>query len=134
MPRPTPASLSIVTPISRAERPKPPADLTPDQRRVWVTVTNGLPADWFRAETLPLLCQYVRHTTASHRLAALVEAAEQADPFDPKTYTELLRAQAKESAILCSLAVKLRISQSTTLRSDKVRAVEPITAPWEQVS
>ena len=41
---------------------------------------DGLEADWFRPETLPLLQQYCRHVVASNILAARIDELLSAEP------------------------------------------------------
>ncbi|BAQ16925.1 hypothetical protein [Methyloceanibacter caenitepidi] len=142
--------------IERIERPPPPDVLTDEQAEIWRQVVNRLPADWFKAETLPLLEAYCRHAVQSRRVAALIEQMELAEseriarkskkktrkaksedaedddaPFPFKDYDRLLKMQARESGTLASLSVKLRISQSTTYDKSKAKGGSGKKTPWE---
>ncbi len=106
------------------ERALPPVELTDEQVAVWRMVVNRMPADWFPAETHPLLAQYCRHTSRARRLAQLLDNMEKAEEVNIKEYRDLLRSEEEQSRALASLATKLRISQQT--RYDKSRK-KPLT-------
>ena len=75
------------------QRPKPPADLTPDQAVEWQAVVSRMPVDWFPREIWPLLCAYCRHVTNSRHIAGLIEDAHKGDLSDRKAlmrYNRLL--------------------------------------------
>ena len=141
------AELSVISGagIETIRRPEPPRDLTDEEAEVWRTVVNRLPADWFPAETLPMLAQYARHTIASKRVASMIEqldlavAADIKDGATPaaavlgtaKMLDRLLKMQERESRCIASLATKMRISQQTTYdKSRKKGSVGP-KKPWE---
>ncbi len=132
--RPSAASLAVAaigpSGITSSERPKPAPELTKEQAVEWRVIVNRMPADWFQAETLPLLSAYCRHIVSARRVASLIQAAEQSDDFDLIDYDRLLKMQERESRCLSSLSVKMRISQSTTYdKSKKKPAQKP--KPWE---
>lgn len=134
------ASLEVASPsrLETIERPNCPHDLTDEESEVWFTVVNRLPADWFPAETHPLLAQYCRATIQARRVAELIEQAT--SDIDPETkeptltvsaYDRLLKMQARQSATLASLATKMRISQqATTNHRGNKKQVSP-KKPWE---
>src|SRR5689334_7593135 len=117
------AELSVISGggVETIRRPEPPRDLTDEEAEVWRTVVNRLPADWFPAETLPMLAQYARHTIASKRVAAMIEqldlavAADIKDGATPaaavldtaKMLDRLLKMQERESRCIASLATKM---------------------------
>lgn len=134
------ASLEIAT-ASRIEtiaRPTCPHDLNDEESEIWFTVVNRLPADWFPAETHPLLIQYCRTVVQSRRVAELIEKAT--SDLDPETkeptlsvagYDRLLKMQARQSATLAMLATKMRISQqATTNHRGNKKQISP-KKPWE---
>jgi hypothetical protein len=71
-----------VTPvgISAKERPAPPTGLTARERRQWNEITGALRPDWFEAENLPLLAEYVRTAELCTRLARELRNVEVCDP------------------------------------------------------
>ena len=142
------AELSVISGngIETIRRPDPPTDLTDDEAEVWRTVVNRLPADWFPAETLPLLAQYARHTIASRRVASMIEQldkeiteaitkgtpAGEAVLGSAKMLDRLYKMQERESRCLSSLATKMRISQQTTYDKSRKKGTGPAKKqPWE---
>lgn len=134
------ASLEIATAsrIETVERPKCPHDLTDEESEVWFSVVNRLPADWFPAETFPILIQYCRSVVQARRVAELIERAT--SDLDPDTkeptltvagYDRLLKMQVRQSASIAMLATKMRLSQqSTTNHRGNKKQVSP-KKPWE---
>jgi hypothetical protein len=108
-----------VTPvgISAKERPAPPSRLTARERRQWNEITCALRPDWFEAENLPLLAEYVRTAELCTRLAREVRNVEVGDP----RFAGLSRQRMMATNMLVRLATKLRltIQSSTTTRAGK---------------
>jgi hypothetical protein len=128
------ASLTVVTsvdPVETIPRPEPLPELTREQADVWRCVVGSMPGDWFAPETLPLLSQYVRHITASRRVAQLVERAEAADEFDVELYERVLRMQQKESREISLLAARMRISQHMSKTYAQARKPSRVLKPWD---
>jgi hypothetical protein len=124
--------------IDRAERLRPPHDLTDEETEVWVAVVNVEPADWFSASTGPLLAQYCRHVVHARRIAELLEKA--LSHVDPNTklptltvddYDRLLRMQERESGALSMLATKMRIAQQSTTNHRGNKKPSAARKPWE---
>jgi len=108
------SSLELVgTPgaVALIERPKPLAELTPEQSDVWVSITNAMPADWFTPENFALLAQYCRHTVNARRLAQLIEQQCSSLEMDSREYADLLAAEHKQTAALKSLSASMRLAQ-----------------------
>ena len=129
------ASLAIrpVTPVERTQRPAPPDELTDEQAAEWRAVVGRMPADWFARETYPLLVQYCRHVVAARRIHQLIEALQTDDELDFKAWHDALKMQQRESAILCSLATKMRISQQATYDKSKKKGDGGSKKPWDDV-
>jgi hypothetical protein len=119
-----------VTPvrISAKERPAPPAELTARERRQWNEITAALRPDWFEAENLPLLAEYVRTAELCTRLARELRKVEVCDP----RFAGLSRQRMLEINILLRLATKLRltIQSSTTTRTNKHAGGSGLPKPW----
>jgi hypothetical protein len=139
VPRKSAAALSVVTRLSD-HRPPPPDDLPADQQAEWRAIVGRMPSGWFPRETHGLLRAYVGHLAAYRTLAKLV------DSFDSvwlsredrlERYGKLLTMRERETRALASLAVRMRLSQSSQLRADKA-ATAVRTAPhsglrpWEK--
>jgi hypothetical protein len=130
--------LATVSMIETIERPQCPHDLNDEESEVWFTVINRLPADWFPAETHPILSQYCRAVVQSRRVAELIERA--LSDLDPDTkeptltvsaYDRLLKMQVRQSASIAMLATKMRISQqATTNHRGNKKQISP-KKPWE---
>lgn len=118
------------TVLDRVERPTAPHDLTDEEVEVWSAVVNRMPADWFGAETLPLLSQYCRHVIQGRRVAELIEKATGNQTLSLEDYERLLRMQARESSAISSLAVKMRISHSATRNDRGNRLTKTARTPW----
>jgi hypothetical protein len=120
-----------VTPvrISAKERPAPPAGLTPRERRQWNEITAALRPDWFEAENLPLLAEYVRTAELCTRLARELRKVEVCDP----RFAGLSRQRMMATNILLRLATKLRltIQSSTTTRTTKHSGGSGLPKPWD---
>jgi hypothetical protein len=78
MPRKSAAELSIANPSEIGRVPEPPAELTEFQAAVWQSVVATKPADWFQADSFPLLVSFCKHVSA----AAVIDQAM--DEFVPK--------------------------------------------------
>ena len=66
--------------IAAKERPTPPAGLTARERRQWNEIIGALRPDWFEAENLPLLAEYVRTAELCTRLARELRKVGVCDP------------------------------------------------------
>jgi len=130
--------LATVSPVQVIARPICPHDLGDEESEVWFAVVNRLPADWFPAETLPLLVQYCRQVVQARRIAELIEKAtgdvdeDGKSTLSIKDYDRLLKMQDRESRGISSLATKMRISQQATT-NHRGNAKGEITGkkPWE---
>lgn len=108
--------------VEAVERPDAPYDLTDAQAIVWRGVVNQLPADWFPAETWPMLSQYCRHVVSSQHVAKLIHDLEaKTDGFDVNEYDQLLRMQEREGRALSSLATRMRLTQQSTYDKSKTK-------------
>jgi hypothetical protein len=125
-------SLDAVTVV---RRPDAPLDLTPEESEVWRQTVEAMPADWFQAETWPLLAQWCRHTITARRVAQLIDAAASRDEVDVGEMRELLMMQAKETGALKAMAASMRISQQASYSArgsggEKSRR-STFERPWE---
>src|SRR5690625_4756054 len=147
--------LAVASPVLVQPRPDAPVELTPEQADVWNEVVDALPADWFPAETHPLLIQYCRirsgcvsagnqthplliqycrHTIEARRIAQLIDQECAREELDVATYAALLRMQARETTALKSMASSMRLSQQSSRRDDNSATAKKnrtVTRPWE---
>lgn len=114
------AKLAVVSPLP-GERYEPPADLTPEQAKVWREVVATKPQDWFTADSWPLLCAYCRSTVTVNLLCAQIDSIERGSIDDPKllaAYAKLLTMRNGEVKSLILLATAMRITQYSRLKPD----------------
>jgi len=131
--------LAKESPISAVDRPEPSIELTPEQRLVWITVVNSLPAEWFEDYSTQTLTQYCRHVVEARRIAGLIEkllddSGETLDIVEFTTaYDKLLKLQERESRIILSLMTKMRLTQQSTWSPQKGKSGQSakVAAPWE---
>lgn len=126
--------LAIASPVQMVPRPEAPVELTPEQADVWRQVVDAMPADWFPAETHPLLMQYCRHTIEARRVAQLIDQECSRLETDVSAYTELLKVQAKETGALKAMASAMRLSQQSSRRDDTAATAKKqrlVSRPWE---
>lgn len=117
------AALSIA-PAGAVPRLAPPADLTPAQRSVWLSVVNSRSADWFAPEHEPLLKQYVRHKVNSDLLSQQIEEFQpewMAEDDGLKRYDRLLGMLARETLALNTMARSMRLTHQAVYRADSAK-------------
>jgi hypothetical protein len=126
------ASLTVSSGVTDiVQRQQAPHDLSDEEVEVWAGVVNAFPADWFTAATVPLLAQYCRHAIHARRIAELLDKS-MSDPDMPiKAYADLLKLQIDQSAVLASLATKMRISQQSTTNHRGNSIKTSTKKPWE---
>lgn len=103
------------------KRPDPPEDLNEEECQIWYDVVAQFSADWFKPDTYPLLKNYVRHTHNADTIAELIEV-EKNNPqgIQIGQYNALLKMLQRETAMIGTLATRMRISQQSSY--DKVKA------------
>ena len=125
------ASLEVVSSnVAPIERPPAPDDLTDEQAEVWQKITSRMPADWFPAETWPLLGMYCRHVVAARRVAQLIAQAEESPDLEVETLDRLYKMQERESRAMSSLATRMRLTQQSTYDKSRRKPIQ-VRKPWE---
>lgn len=108
MARRSAASLSIVPASEPVEFPPVPAGLSEAEAALWTGVVESKPTDWFGADSLPVLREYVRAAVMCDTLAVVVaDAIRRGDPDEIKGVLDM---RDKESRRAVSLATKLRLT------------------------
>lgn len=134
------ASMSVAADNTEklAERPKAPYHLTPEQSLVWDETVKGLPADWFRPETLDTLAHYCCHVNEVRRINELIECLEverkkylsgEEHEFHTRDYLQLVQLRAKETAAANAHARSMRMTLQSTYDRKKKRDNSGKT-PW----
>ena len=121
----------LAQPIELVPRPRPPADITTEESEIWTAVVNRLPADWFPAETLPMLAQYCRHTIQARRVGQLIEQAVAGSELAVDDYDKLLRMQERESRAIATLATRMRFSQHSLTNHRGNGKITGAKKPWQ---
>lgn len=113
---------------------KPPGFIGDREAEEWRAIVSAHPAEWFDASNLPLLEAYVRHIILHRDIAALLEktqaemirAAEAGEPdgllvtaADLEIIGRLTNMLRRETNAMASLAVKMRLAQSSRYNADK---------------
>jgi hypothetical protein len=119
---------SKVVAIPRAQ---PPADLSPEQARVWVALTNRMPSDYFGAEHYPVMKQLCRHVSASDVIAQLIEQELAREEVHIPRLTTLYKQQEVESRAITALSRTMRLTHQSNIDAHTSRT-PPVTvdAPW----
>ena len=126
------SQLVTVTPVEKTLRLLAPHDLTDEEVEVWQGVVESFPADWFSRATVPLLTQYCRHAVHARRIAELIEKATSDPKLKIGDYERLLHMQKEQSAAMSTLAVKMRITQSSITNQHGNRPkTKAQYKPWE---
>ena len=125
------ASLTVVALAPLRRLPKAPADLSKAAAELWDGIVRSLPADFFRPGDLPLLRAYCVATDRKAQVDAMV--MEQGILFDGEPHPGLKISRA-EAALMASLAVKLRLCQSSRTRSESAALKEANAGkrPWDK--
>src|SRR5262245_2306913 len=112
-----------------SKRLKPPADLPPAERREFTRIVRCCPVDWFTPGSEQLLASYARHVTAARHVAKAIEAAMAEGR--PEVLERLLKAQARESRLLCQTMTALRLTpRSVRPRNVSIRRLAQVVSPW----
>ena len=121
----------IVVQISPTRNlPEPPLGLSKAATALWVDITESLPDDFFRAGDLPLLQSYCISSDRKNLLdaAILKDGMTHNGDINPA-----LRVSRDEATLMASLAVKLRLCQSSRTRpeSASLNVVHSGKRPWD---
>ncbi len=109
------ASLQTVPVQHTRQAPPPPEELTEVAAKLWNDVVKSQPVDYFRPSDLPLLQAYCTSHDRKNQMDIMI--AEQGVMFDGVAHPGL-KVSRDEAGLLASLAVKLRLCQSSRTRPD----------------
>lgn len=124
------SSLQVVPMESGRKPPSPPAGLSKSASALWVSITESLPPIFFMPGDLPLLKSYC---IASDRKDVVDEGIlSEGAMFQGEPHPGL-KVSRDEAALMASLAVKLRLCQSSRTRPDSASLKPSHTGarPWE---
>ena len=123
--RATPAPIRHLPPHLEA-----PKGLRAAERDVWRRTVGALPADWFKAEGVPILTTFCRLTVQSDRLANLIAAC---DASDLDRYSRLLRLAGELSGRILALARSMRLTQQSRLHVETAGRRAASAAPVQSI-
>ena len=123
-------SNKIVSLASIRRCPKAPDHLKGNAITLWNEIVESLPTDFFRAGDLPLLEAYVISATHKRQLDEKLNA--EGLMFDGEVHPAL-RISRDEATLMASLAVKLRLCQSSRTRPESANLKVTLSGnrPWE---
>lgn len=124
------ASLSVVPIESQRRTPKAPAGLTASAAKLWEDIAHSLHADFFRPGDLPLLEAYCVAADRKRWIDAEILRDGMILDGDPHPGLKMSR---DEAGLMATLAVKLRLCQSSRTRPDngKLKAAHSGARPWD---
>lgn len=130
--------MSVAAPVHEIPRLPPPPQLSEFEAHVWTSIVNTKPADWFQADSLPLLLSYCKHIAQAETIDKQIAA------FDPewlktdeglKRYKLLTDMRERESRAQTALARSMRLTQQARILPDKggrvVANSKKTSRPWE---
>lgn len=132
------ASLTVAPPSPALGRmPEPPAYLTPEQDSVWREVIASRAGDLIGPEAYRLLVEYSRAVDLGDKIAAQLDAFDPAwisDDDGLKRWDRLQAMAARNQGVVATLATKLRLATSSSVRAENAGTVMKKGAklkPWE---
>jgi len=130
-------ALAPVT-VLPGQRPQPPASLTPAQAERWQRIVASKPADWFQAESFPLLEAYLVAADLAATLKAEIDRfAKRRGRLAGKRLADfraLAREHREASDTLMRLATKMRLTQQSRYTEKKAGTAARNGAkalPWQ---
>jgi hypothetical protein len=124
-------SQSVIVALVPGQRPEPPAELTAKQAEIWKFTVAALRHDWFGPENWPLLTQYCRHAALADVIAKGINVTS--IQTDLSRFARLTAMQARESAMIASLATRMRVTIQSS-RDSRISKRDPGAGrpkPWE---
>jgi hypothetical protein len=109
------SAAEIFAPAARLDkRPPAPADLPPDQARLWDAIVSDEPQDWFatgaRQHLLRLYCEHAAFRASLQELISDCKPEAIACEERGPAFSKMLIARDRETKLLASLATKLRLT------------------------
>ena len=132
------ASLTVKSEsIDLQKIPEPPAYLTPNQETIWREVMASRASDLIGLEAFRLLVEYCRAVSECDKVASQLDAFDPvwaADEEGLKRWDKLQAMAARAQGVVSTLATKLRIATSSSVRAENAGTVMQKGAklkPWE---
>lgn len=132
MSRRSAASLAVVQALPDARTPAPRV-LNATEAELWRAVVDSKPADWFGADSVPVLTEYVRAACACDMLDAWLKRLLDEDGSTGDVRI-ILDMRDKESRRVANLATKLRLTQQSRYTPQAASTADRKVAgkrPWQ---
>jgi hypothetical protein len=125
------AELSVVRINAGPQRPDPPQELSAAEAEVWRMTTSALRADWFTAETHPLLAAYCCHVVNARRIEELLRKTDL--NRDLPRFNRLTAMHFRETAVIMRLSTKMRLTPQSSWdrKTNKHDLSAGHPKPWE---
>lgn len=126
-------SKKVLNLISSKRTPPAPIILASEAIALWNSITGSLPSDFFRAGDLPLLEAYVVSATRKRQLDN--QLLKEGIIFEGEPHPAL-RISRDEASLMASLAVKLRLCQSSRTRAESANLKITVDdkRPWDAIT
>jgi phage terminase small subunit len=132
------AALAVAAPVAALQKmPEPPAYLTPEEDHEWRRVVASRAGDLIQPEAYRLLVEYCRAVVLGDKIAAQLDAFDPswvADDDGLKRWDRLQAMAARNQGVIATLATKLRIATSSSVRAENATTVlkkGTKRKPWE---
>jgi hypothetical protein len=118
---------------------EPPSYLTPEQDTVWREIVSSRAGDLIGTESFRLLVEYCRAISECDKIAVQLDAFDPswaADEEGLKRWDKLQAMAARAQGVASTLATKLRIATSSSVRAENAGTIMKKGAklkPWEVV-
>lgn len=132
------ASMSISVASPELEKiPQPVAYLSPEEDTEWRRIISSRAGDLIGVEAYGLLTEYCRAIVTGNKIAAQLDAFDMswlADDDGLKRFDKLHQIAARNQGVMTTLATKLRIATSSSVRAETAGTVMKKgekKKPWE---
>lgn len=106
---------------------------------MWQTVVNTKPADWFTADTLPLLRSYVRHCYQAAKIDAEMDKVIGRNFTDKVAlkFEKLQKMRERETAKIMALARSMRLTHQSQVDPERAhtarrKGARQSSALWDE--
>lgn len=132
------ASMAISVASPELEKlPQPTAYLSPEEDTEWRRIISSRAGDIIGVEAYSLLVEYCRAIVIGNKIAAQLDAFDVswlADDDGLKRFDKLHQIAARNQGVMTTLATKLRISTTSTIRPENASTIMKKgekKKPWE---
>ena len=118
------SAVATTATLERMVRPDPPKDLDEDEAKIWRSIVDAMPHDWFTSETFGLLEQYCRHIAGLTFIDRVLRAIQKAPKPDLVEWRKMSNVRRLESKTIAMLATKMRLAQQSSYDTTAVKVAK----------